>query len=190
MHKNDLIASVAKLEKESEEEWTVIDREAIKTERVTSYPASYRVIEDTREPGQALVPDRYDVEYLEKVKAKNAYFWAVQYQQDARAREGLVYFNFNQHNIVTEINPDLNTYKFGIDFGAINETIGIFQRDRFGNYTLIDAFQLPNMITEQRAKRIKHATPGNIHEGHGGAASETQQRAEYQLPIRRPKSFP
>ena len=179
-HKNDIIAQISKLEGSSPEKWTIIDREAIKTERVKVYPVTYNVINDTRDEGEALVPDRYNVEYLNKIKSKSSYFWDVQYQQDARAKEGLVYYNFNQNNIIDTV--DKTGYywcKFAIDFGAINETIGIFLLDRFGNYTLIDAFQLPNMTTEQRANVIRKRAPKDITTGHGGAASETQQRAEY-----------
>ena len=178
-HKYDLIAKVEELEDQSPEHWRVIDREAIKTAERKTYPVTYDVVEDTREDGEAFVPGRYPVEALEKIKTKSEYFWAVQYQQKTASRGSLVYGKFSQSNLVHTLDDSSKRYLFGLDFGAVNETAGIFALDRFGVYTLIDAFKLPDSVTKSRAKEIKDRCPGGLHRGHGGTGSETQQRKEY-----------
>lgn len=81
-NEDDLAGRLLKLAAENQraDQWEVLRLPAICED--SSNP------DDPREPGEALWPDRYPVEELEKTRANSAYEWAALYQQDPRPEGG------------------------------------------------------------------------------------------------------
>lgn len=91
-HEDDLCGRLLERERQSEapEGWTIIDLPIFAGEqKVFSYPDSCTVIDDWREAGDPLCPERYDRPELEQLKAgMTAHWWSAQFEQRPQPREG------------------------------------------------------------------------------------------------------
>lgn len=86
---DDLSGWLLKQEAESPEHWHVINFAAIAEENPMIFPASCTVEPDWRNPGEALCPERFSLERLQKIKSKvGSYFWSSLYQQRPSPEEG------------------------------------------------------------------------------------------------------
>lgn len=83
-HENDLAGRLLRQAREDKtaDQWHVINFPAIAEEPVSP--------DDPRQIGEALWPNKYAVEELEKTRAQGAQAWASLYQQRPRAKEGAI----------------------------------------------------------------------------------------------------
>ena len=179
---HDTSGYLLELEKEEPENWHILHYAGIKSETPPTYPATCTIEPDTRQPGEALNPERYPVEKLKKIaKRIGSFFYNALYNQTPTLREGRVYHQF------TEAGPDVSQLDFtqvdgyyhSHDFGAVNAVWGLWAKIR-GKYYLIHEQQLAEGTTVSRAATIKaHLQGKKIVAGYGGAESEKQQRLDY-----------
>lgn len=73
------------------DDWEVIIYPAIKEGEPTDY--------DPREPGEALYPEKHNIEKLEKTKARNKHVFECLYQQNPTSKVGLLYEPFRTYTI-------------------------------------------------------------------------------------------
>lgn len=91
-HEEDLAGYVLGKEDEEPEHWHIVHFEAIKEEMPPEYPVTCTLEPDFRQPGEALVPDRYPIEKLLKFKRRmGTYFWQSLYQQRPGSFEGNIF---------------------------------------------------------------------------------------------------
>lgn len=172
------------LEKEIDEpeNWHIVHFEAIKGKDAPAYPVTCTLEQDKRKPGEALNPQRYPVEKLEKISRRiGDFFWNALYQQAPTLRSGRVYHAF------TEEGPDASEldlteadgFYHSHDFGIVNAVWGLWAKIK-GRFYLIYEQQLPESTTAAKAEIIKGRTDGlRIIAGYGGAKSEDRQRLDY-----------
>ncbi len=81
----DLSGWLLEQEKEDDEiaeNWHIVSMEAIKGDTNVIFPATCTVEPDERQIGEALCPERYNIEKLRKIKRRlGAYFWGALYGQ-------------------------------------------------------------------------------------------------------------
>lgn len=77
---------------EDSEQWTILSMEAIKTDMPPSFPANCTLIDDDRQVGEALCPERYDADKLRKrEKRLGNRYWSALYQQNPSPNEGNIF---------------------------------------------------------------------------------------------------
>lgn len=88
-HEDDLSGRLVASEEDEPEGWTVVHLEAVKEAEPPEYPATFTLLSDGRRPGEALNPERYPPQKLERIKRKiGEYFFGALYQQRPRPRSG------------------------------------------------------------------------------------------------------
>lgn len=92
-HENDLsgwLLSQEGNEDDEPERWHIVDFTAIKEDLdETQFPATCTIEKDPRKTGEALCPERYNVDKLNKTRKRiGSYYWAALYQQRPKPREG------------------------------------------------------------------------------------------------------
>lgn len=99
-HEDDLTGWLLSEETEGEqpENWHIVCLPAI-AESVEHIPDACTLEPDGRAEGEALCPERYDIDALNRIKSKGAYNFDALYQQRPTAREGS-FFHVNQLQIV------------------------------------------------------------------------------------------
>jgi len=92
-HPDDYAGRLLELEKTAEypEKWHIVCFEALKEETPPKFPESCTLIPDWRQPGEALNPDRYDVEALLRIKSKSSAVWLSMYQQRPTEESGNIW---------------------------------------------------------------------------------------------------
>lgn len=76
-------------EDDEKENWHIVNFPAICEEEKPEFPASCTVEKDWRKPGEALCPERFDLEKLKRIASKvGVYFWNALFQQRPRPRDG------------------------------------------------------------------------------------------------------
>lgn len=112
-HEADLAGQILQHEKDEDEDpekWTILNMEAIKTEKPISFPASCLVVNDYRKVGEALNPERFGEKYLaKKERAVGAKVWASLYQQNPTPLEGMLWKEdwFGEDQLFDSIPPGL-----------------------------------------------------------------------------------
>jgi predicted phage terminase large subunit-like protein len=105
-HEDDLSGWLLAQEGDDEEEperWHIVCMEAIKDEQPQSFPQTCTVEPDTRQPGEALCPERYPLARLWRMaKRIGAYFWAALFQQRPQPKDG-DFFKRQWFEIVGEV---------------------------------------------------------------------------------------
>lgn len=88
-HDDDLTGWLLTQETEElPEHWHIVNMPAIKEETV-KIPDTCTLEPDNRKVGDALCPQRYPIEVLQKTKARlGSYYWSALYQQNPQPREG------------------------------------------------------------------------------------------------------
>lgn len=90
-NEDDLSGWLLESEEEDDfpEKWHIVNFAAIKEVEETTFPTSCTVEPDWRQPGEALCPERYPIEKLQKIKKRvRSYFWFALYQQHPRPQDG------------------------------------------------------------------------------------------------------
>lgn len=88
-HTDDLAGWLLQQELEEPESWHIVNFEAIKSDSLPVFPTSCTVEPDWRSPGEALCPERYPINKLEKIKKRiGSYYWTSLYQQQPVPIEG------------------------------------------------------------------------------------------------------
>lgn len=86
---DDLAGWLLKTEELEPQGWHIVNFEAIKSKDAISIPSTCTLEPDWREIGEALCPERYDVDKLLKIsKRVGSYFWSSLYQQTPTPAEG------------------------------------------------------------------------------------------------------
>lgn len=81
-HESDIVGWLLKQEESEPQGWHVVNFEAIKSEHAIALPPTCTLEPDWRSPGEALCPERYDVEKLLKISKRiGSYFWNSLFQQ-------------------------------------------------------------------------------------------------------------
>lgn len=121
-------------EDEAPERWHIISMEAIKEHQPAKFPASCTVEPDDRQPGEALCPERYDInKLLRRKKRLGAYFWSSLYQQTPSPDEGEIFKR--QH------------WRYWRPYGIEMPPVPVKLPD--GSIMLVQAVELPNVFNEQ-----------------------------------------
>lgn len=88
-NEDDLSGWLLGLEADEPEGWYVVSMPAIAEETMGELPDSCIAHPDWRQPGEALCPERYSLEKLEKFARRiGSYFWNALFQQRPRPRDG------------------------------------------------------------------------------------------------------
>jgi hypothetical protein len=89
-HEDDLSGYLLTSEYDHPELWTIVNLPAIAEEQ-SVFPPTCTVLPDWREYGEALCPERYPREELDKLAATNDYFFSALYQQRPRPKSGALF---------------------------------------------------------------------------------------------------
>lgn len=101
-HEDDLSGRLIATEGDEPEGWTVIHLEAIKDDAPPEYPATFHPLPDGRKTGEALNPERYPAEKLNKIRNRiGVYFFGALYQQRPRPRDGDMFKRGNFEIVAT-----------------------------------------------------------------------------------------
>jgi predicted phage terminase large subunit-like protein len=88
-HEDDLSGGILAAEEDGAEGWVVINLPAIAEDSPTVFPPSCSVVDDWREVGAPLCPERYPLERLNKIAARiGDYFFSALFQQRPRPKSG------------------------------------------------------------------------------------------------------
>lgn len=88
-HEADLSGYLLSLEADEPEHWHIVNLPAIADDTARDWPATCTVHPDWRQPGEALCPERYPLERLQKLaKRIGDYFFGALFQQWPRPRDG------------------------------------------------------------------------------------------------------
>jgi predicted phage terminase large subunit-like protein len=89
-HEADLTGYVLELERDEPEGWYIVNLPAIaEPDDAPTYPETCTVHPDWRAPGEALCPERYPLERLQKLERRiGEYFFGALFQQRPRPRDG------------------------------------------------------------------------------------------------------
>ncbi|WP_263787300.1 terminase large subunit domain-containing protein [Salinibacter grassmerensis] len=93
-HRKDLAGTLLQQEREADrpEGWRIVSFPALKEENEIDYPDGCNVVRTDREAGEALCPERYDVEDLKQIKGtQGAYKWNALYQQRPAPESGNIW---------------------------------------------------------------------------------------------------
>lgn len=100
-HEQDLAGTILDIE---EDKWEVIKLPAIKTSDVTDY--------DPRDKGDALWPEKHNLEKLEGVRKKDNHSFESLYQQNPKPIEGLLYSKFREYTELPDFNKENQTKSY------------------------------------------------------------------------------
>lgn len=95
-HEDDLSGWLLSRERGNEPEgWTVINLPALaEDDDQAQFPDACTVVPDFRQAGEALCPERYDADRLNRIRRRiQAYYWNALYQQRPSAPEGAIFKN-------------------------------------------------------------------------------------------------
>jgi predicted phage terminase large subunit-like protein len=169
-HEDDLAGRLLRDMKNGGEQWEVISFPAIATKQLTAETQRRRVenssqrLSDSaveisaewRKPGEALCPDRYDVNALRRIEKKlGSYSFAALYQQNPVPLDGGI-FKRSWFTHVVDKAPDGLRWFRGYDLAVSTKTTADFTAsircavDKLGNIYIADAFRARLEYPEQR----------------------------------------
>lgn len=94
-HEDDLagwLLAQEESEDEDAEQWHILSLPALAEASPTDFPATCTVEQDTRQPDEALCPERYSATKLRRIRRRvGEYFWAALYQQRPAPKGGDVF---------------------------------------------------------------------------------------------------
>jgi hypothetical protein len=168
-------------EQDSVEPWHIVDLPAIFEGARHDYPANCTVEPDWREPGEALCPERYPVERLERIRQTvGDSWWEALYQQrpSTTVNKGRVYYNFTDKNVRTckDLGGDLWV---GMDFNVapMSAVVGSKAGDELH---LHGEILLGDSGTEEMAEALKLKYPNrriNVCPDPSGNSRKTSAKA-------------
>lgn len=124
-HQDDLTGWLLHQEREApdyaKEGWEVISLPAIKPEKPPEYPADVHIHPDPRNVGEALCPERYDLQQLRKKKHNQGKFrWNAKWQQTPVAEGGNIWKS-EWFTITDEIPDDLIDVGYDYDLALTDK---------------------------------------------------------------------
>lgn len=109
-HTDDLAGWLLAQERDEDNEpehWHILSFPAIKSEVEQVFPSTCTVERDDRETGEALCPERYPIEKLERKKKRlTGRFWTALYSQSPKPGEGSVFLKAWWEGQKNRYNPD------------------------------------------------------------------------------------
>lgn len=87
-HESDLAGELLSREEYEPEHWHIVNYEAIKEKHSIEFPETCTIEPDLRKPGEALCPERFDIEKLRRMQNKSPRVFQSLYQQRPTAAEG------------------------------------------------------------------------------------------------------
>jgi predicted phage terminase large subunit-like protein len=105
-HHEDL---AGKLLSDPDNDWTVISYPAIKEGEPTE--------QDPRQEGEALYPERHNLDRLEGIRSRNAFEFESLYQQNPQPKEGLLYQPFKTYTALPQVGIQRKAYVDTADLG-------------------------------------------------------------------------
>lgn len=174
-HEGDLSGYLLDKEHEEPEGWHIVHFEAIRGPERPLYPDSCTVEPDKRKEGEALAPQRYTLDKLQKISSRiGAYFFNALYQQRPSPKEGNQFKREWFSHFVDAVPNNCQRVRYwdtaGAGEGKGDYTVGVLMaRDRQGFYYVEDvvrgqwAAHKRNAIIRQTAEldRQKYDTIGN-----------------------------
>lgn len=145
------------------EGWHVVWFPAIKDSSiVVQWPPTCTIEPDWREDGEALCPERYPVEALERIrKASLESYWTALYQgvPNSTIGKGRVYRNFDGKNIWEGAKDNGGDVLVGMDFN-VNPMTAIIASRASDQLHIFDELMLSDSGTEEMARALKARFPG------------------------------
>ncbi len=140
------------------ERWRVVDCAALKEAEPASYPASCILENDPRHPGEALCPERYSEERLQRIKKRiGPYFFGSLFQQRPTAKEGS-FFKVTQFQYLDEPPAgmrEVRAWDLAATAGAGDWTSGVrMGQDEAGRFIVSDCHR-GQWATDERDSEIK-----------------------------------
>ena len=149
------------------ERWHIVNFEAIKEPTREDFPATCTLEPDERNEGEALCPERYDKDSLERIRGRiGNYYFAAMYQQRPAPREGGMFkasgFRLHDDNGQSFVAPRGNGVKYlrwwdigGSSRSTADETSGTLMcRKPDGRYCVVD-IEAGRWAPEDRNARIR-----------------------------------
>ena len=140
-HEDDLSGRLVASEEDEPEGWTVVHLEAVKEAEPPDYPVTFTLLGDGRRPGEALNPERYPPQKLERIKRKiGEYFFGALYQQRPRPRSGEM-FKREMIEIVTDVPRPLRLVRYWDKAGTKDagaNTAGVLMGEAKGVFYVLD----------------------------------------------------
>lgn len=144
-NEDDVAGRLLKMEHQEElaEGWHIVNLPAIREplEEEQAWPASCTVEPDWREPGEPLCPERYPIDVLERIRARNPYWFSALFQQRPQAR-GSTMFPRAAWRIVDAAPAGLSLCRFwdkaSADAGKGDYTAGVLMGEIDGRYYVLD----------------------------------------------------
>ncbi len=169
-HEQDLAGWLLSREVDEPEHWHIVHYEAIKEDGIPTYPDTCTVEPDWREPGAALVPERYPADKLEQIRGRiGHYYFSSLYQQRPTPREGGL-FKQSSFSIVDAVPYNVIRIRYwdkaGADDGKGDYTVGVLMaRDDYGRFYIEDVVR-GQWTAEPRNRVIKQTAELDRQRGH------------------------
>lgn len=131
------------LQEETAERWHIVNLPAIREElgEEQTWPSSCTVEPDWRKPGEALCPERYPLEVLERIRAGKPYWFAALFQQRPQARSSEM-FPRTAWRVVDKPPAGLTLTRFwdkaSADAGKGDFTAGVLMGEIDGRFYVLD----------------------------------------------------
>lgn len=169
-HESDLSGWLLSQEEHEPEYWHIVHYEAVKEDESVKYPPTCTVEPDWRQVGEALVPERYPADKLERIRGRiGSYYFASLYQQRPRPREGGM-FKQSAFTIVDAVPYGLPKIRYwdkaGADEGKGDFTVGVLMSsDGRGRYYIEDVVR-GQWTAEPRNRIIRQTAELDRQRGH------------------------
>lgn len=144
-NQDDLSGWLLSLEKEDDpERWHIVDFPAIKDSAREALPESCTLESDRRSEGEALCPERYTVEKLEKLRKRvTEYYWSSLYQGRPKPREGGMFkYAFFEKRFISVLPVGMQLLRYydkGFTADGAAYTVGVLMgRTQEGKYVVVD----------------------------------------------------
>jgi predicted phage terminase large subunit-like protein len=140
------------------EGWHIVDCAALAEKDRQAFPATCTVEPDPRRPGEALCPERYPAERLERIKSRiGPYFFGALFQQRPTVKEGS-FFKVTQFQFL-DVAPvgmrEVRAWDLAATEGAGDWTSGVrMGTDALGRFIISDAHR-GQWATDERDAEIK-----------------------------------
>lgn len=157
-HEDDLAGYLLELEQEEPEGWHIVNLAAI-AESMPEFPATCTVHQDWREAGEALCPERYPLEKLQRfLKRLGDYFFGALFQQRPRPRDGGLFTNAVEIVGALPVDVNLKLVRYWDKAGAATHrgdyTVGVLAGQHDGITYIIDVVR-GQWPASERNRRIR-----------------------------------
>ena len=156
-HEDDLSGYLLDKEHEEPEHWHIVHYEALKEAQPPDYPPTCTLEPDRRQPGEALVPERYDAAKLRQIERRiGSYFFGALYQQTPKPHEGNL-FKRHYFQVVGAAPVGGRTIRYWDKAGTADggaQTAGVKMLEKDGIFYVVDVVY-GHWAAPEREKVIK-----------------------------------